>query len=101
MSYEPEAVRISTSSAIAGLLILGDQQFPGWEATVDGRTEPILTVDNALRGVYLPEGSHTVVFSYRALSIQAGAVASITALMALLLLCLIRRRPAARRDRRL
>jgi hypothetical protein len=101
VSYEPESVRISTSSAIAGLLVLGDQQFPGWEATVDGRAEPILTVDNALRGVYLPEGSHAVVFSYKPLSFQAGAVASITALMALLLLCLISRRPTVRREGRL
>src|SRR5262249_6994268 len=95
-SYEPENVRISTQSAVAGILILGDQQFPGWEATVDGHAEPTLTVDNALRGVYLPAGAHTVVFAYKPVSFEAGAVASIMAGAALLLLCLTGRRRTAR-----
>ena len=32
--------------------------FPGWQAQVDGAPAPILTVDHALRGVYLPAGAH-------------------------------------------
>ena len=92
VSYEPETVRISTQSAIPGLLILGDQQFPGWEVTVDGRTDPILTVDNALRGVYLPAGAHAVVFAYEPLSFKVGAAVSIAALSVLLLLFFVRRR---------
>jgi hypothetical protein len=86
VSYQPESVRISTQSAIAGLLILGDEQFPGWEVSVDGRTEPILTVDNALRGVYLPSGAHSVIFIYRPVTLQAGVLASFIALLLLAVL---------------
>jgi hypothetical protein len=96
VSYEPENVQISTRSAITGVLILSDQQFPGWEVSVDGQAEPILTADDALRGVYLPAGSHTVEFAYKPLTVQAGAAVSILGVVALVLLCVERRRPAAR-----
>jgi hypothetical protein len=99
VSYEPENVEISTQSAIAGVLILSDQQFPGWETTVDGEAEPILTVDNALRGVYLPAGSHSVVFAYKPLSFQTGAGVSIAGILALILLCLKRRRAVHEKGR--
>ena len=63
--YAPETVDIAARSAAAGVLVLADQAFPGWEATVDGQPAPILTVDHALRGVYLPAGAHTVRFTMR------------------------------------
>ncbi len=79
--YDPEAVDIAVSSPAAGVLILADQAFPGWEAAVDGQPAPILTADHALRGVYLPAGAHTVQFRYRPASFAWGAV--ITALTGL------------------
>ncbi|MGI8588914.1 MAG: YfhO family protein [Chloroflexia bacterium] len=71
--YEPEHVEITADSPAAGLLILSDQAFPGWEAAVDGRAAPIITVDHALRGVYLTAGSHRVTFDYRPASFAWGA----------------------------
>ena len=89
MKYEPETVQIATSSSIAGLLILSDEEFPGWVATVDGHEAPIVTADNALRSVYLPPGAHTVVFSYRPLAFQVGAVVSLAAFMLLSILAIL------------
>jgi hypothetical protein len=86
ISYQPETVQIATQSAAAGLLILDDEQFPGWEVSVDDRTEPILTVDNALRGVYLPSGAHTVEFVYKPFTSQVGALVSIAGLVLVILL---------------
>ncbi|MGI8588913.1 MAG: hypothetical protein ACR2M0_14705 [Chloroflexia bacterium] len=71
--YEPEHVEITADSPEAGLLILSDQAFPGWEAAVDGRPAPIITVDHALRGVYLGVGRHRVEFDYRPASFAWGA----------------------------
>ena len=65
VTYKPETVQVATTSQIAGLLMLGDEQFPGWEASVDGQPAPILTADEALRAVYVPAGSHTVTFIMR------------------------------------
>ncbi|HMA37443.1 MAG TPA: hypothetical protein VKY74_23520 [Chloroflexia bacterium] len=71
--YAPEQVAIGTASTSAGVLVLADQAFPGWEAQVDGGPAPILTVDHALRGVYLPAGAHQVRFTYHPLSLAGGA----------------------------
>jgi len=82
---QPEAVTIATQSPAAGLLVLADQAFPGWEARVDGQQQPILTADHALRAVYLPAGPHTVRFVYQPLSVTLGALGSSGGLLLLLL----------------
>src|SRR5207245_9800362 len=66
--YDPEDVVVSlpaTDDAQGGILVLSDQWYPGWTATVDGRPAPILRVDLALRGVELGPGGHTVEFRYQ------------------------------------
>ncbi len=52
------------------LLVLADTHFSGWTATVRSHADskaspaPVLRVNHAMRGVLLPEGPATVVFSY-------------------------------------
>ncbi len=82
-AYAPEQVTIATDSPAPGVLVLADQAFPGWEATVDGQAAPIVTADHALRGVYLPAGAHTVVFTYRPGSFVLGAGLSAAGLLGL------------------
>ncbi|HUS14938.1 MAG TPA: YfhO family protein [Chloroflexia bacterium] len=84
--YEHEAVAITTNSAAAGVLVLADQAFSGWTATVDGAPTPILTADHALRAVALPSGTHTVRFAYEPLAFTAGAAVSAGTLLVLLAL---------------
>jgi hypothetical protein len=95
--YAGETVEIATRSPAAGVLILADQAFPGWTATVDGTTTPIYTADHALRGVYVPAGSHAVRFAYAPLSFWLGAVLTGLAVLlsGALLLPLRRTRQAA------
>jgi hypothetical protein len=73
LDYQPEQVNISSTSPAPGLLLLSDQAFPGWVATVDGQPAPILTADHALRAVYVPAGHHTVRFAYQPGSFLLGA----------------------------
>ncbi len=84
--YDPETIEIATQSPAAGLLILSDQVFPGWEATVDTQPGAILPADHALRGVYVPAGAHTVRFQYSPRSFQWGALLTGVGLGLLLLL---------------
>jgi hypothetical protein len=95
-SYEPETVEISTGSSRPGILVLADQYFSGWQATVDGAPAAILPVDDALRGVYLPAGNHTVRFTYVPLSFWSGAIISIGALLGTLGLLVWNRRRRSR-----
>ena len=93
LSYEPETVEIATSSSIAGLLVLSDEEFPGWVATVDGHEAATITADNALRSVYLSPGAHTIVFSYRPLGFQIGVGLSIATATLLVILAIFFRSP--------
>ena len=95
--YAPEQVTITTASPAAGLLVLADQAFSGWEAALDGAPAPILTADHTLRAVYVPAGSHTVGFAYRPPAFAWGAAISGAALLGLIVLAGVPTRRRARR----
>ncbi len=44
------------------LLILFDQYYPTWHATIDGKETKIYLTDYAFRGVFVPKGKHKIVF---------------------------------------
>ncbi len=83
--YAPNQVRVRANAAAPGLLILSDAYSPDWRATVDGQPATVLRANYALRAVWLPEGSHEVIFSYRPRSFQAGLAISGATLLCLLL----------------
>jgi Bacterial membrane protein YfhO len=90
--YEPERVVVRASGS--GLLVLSDNWFPGWRASVDGREVPVERVDYLFRGVRLGPGEHTVEFRYRPLSWRLGWIVSLVSLavLALALIAGTRRR---------
>ena len=42
------------------MLVLSENNYPGWHAWVDGRETPIYSADIAFRGVILPAGTHRI-----------------------------------------
>jgi hypothetical protein len=64
--YEAQDVSVSVApSNPGGLLVLSDQWYPGWTATVDGKPAAILRGDVALRAVALSPGAHRIRFRYQ------------------------------------
>jgi hypothetical protein len=63
-----------------GYLVVADAAVTGWQATVDGRRVPITTVNNALQGVPVAAGSHSVVLRF----VTAGSTAGIAITIATL-----------------
>ena len=78
-SYAPEEITVDASTDAPGYLALTDTWYPGWEATVDGQTTPILRADLMFRAVRLPPGRHTVEFRYRPQSVRTGVWVSVAA----------------------
>lgn len=70
--HSPQNLTVEVQMGCAGLLVLADNWFPGWEAAVDGKPAPILVTDAALRGVVVPAGSHRVTMRYRPRSVLMG-----------------------------
>lgn len=80
---DPHVVEIDAVLDAPGLVVLADAFYPGWKATVDGRSAPILATNHLFRGVAVPAGRHRVRFAYRPRSVAVGAGISLAALTAL------------------
>jgi hypothetical protein len=81
-SYGNERAEVAVRARTSSLLVLTDVYFPGWKATVDGRSADIERVDYLLRGVRVPPGAHTVEFSYEPASWRIGWIISLLAILA-------------------
>ncbi len=89
----PDRLRLRVELESDGMLVVSDTDYPGWEATVDGREEPILRANLAFRAVALNAGRHEVEFRFRPSSARRGIMCSgVSALLALAMLVAARRR---------
>jgi Bacterial membrane protein YfhO len=75
--YADENVRIQVSTPRPVVLVLLDSYAPGWRAVLeDGRQLPIRRANGFVRSVVVPEGSHTIQFSYQTPYLIQGALTS-------------------------
>ncbi len=81
------------------MLVLSDNWYPGWKATVDGRDADVERVDYLFRGVRLGAGTHTVEFRYEPLSFRIGWIVSLIALLGLVAAVALGARRRARTGR--
>jgi hypothetical protein len=95
--YESDRVELRVSLSSAGLLVLADSIFPGWEATVDGASRPIVRTNRAMRGVHLLAGDHVVEFRYRPGTIWLGLIVSAGSILLLTIGVLYGARSTSRR----
>ncbi len=56
--------RVSGHVARGSWLVLADTHFTGWTATLNGADAPIVRVNGAFIGVWLPEGKHELLFEF-------------------------------------
>ncbi|MBN1889837.1 MAG: YfhO family protein [Thermoflexales bacterium] len=89
----PNHLELSTHLASAGLLVLSEVYYPGWQASVDGQPAQVLRADTTLRAVCLPAGSHSVRLDFWPRDLLAGALVSALSLCLVLGLVLVRHKP--------
>lgn len=61
--YSPNKIKLTTRNEHDGFLVLTDVYYSVWHATVDGFEKKMYITDYAFRGIVVPKGNHTVVFS--------------------------------------
>src|SRR5205823_3323642 len=84
--YRANEVRLEVQAPSAGVVVLKDSYFPGWQAWVDGQPSPVLRVDGLVRGVVVPTaGRHEVQVVYRPESFVRGIVLGALTLLLLVL----------------
>ncbi len=90
--HEPNYLRIEAQMECRGMVILSDTWFPGWRATVDGKSAKIERAYGMVRGVLVESGNHTIEMRYRPLSVYLGAALSLLA--AGIVIAGVRRKPS-------
>jgi hypothetical protein len=67
---------IGANSTSPGLLVIAQNFYPGWRATVNGVQSEILRVNYAQQGVLLPAGESRILLEFRPVSFMAGVSVS-------------------------
>jgi hypothetical protein len=80
-SYAADAVTIHTSADADAWLVLSDTYYPGWFASVDGQSTPLLRGDVLFRAVPVPAGEHSVEFHFEPVSVKLGLLISLAAML--------------------
>ncbi|MBL8232049.1 MAG: YfhO family protein [Bryobacterales bacterium] len=72
VSRSSDRIILSSDTECAGMLVVSETNYPGWEATVDGQHVRMWEPYGALRGVVVPAGKHRVEMRFRPRSVYAG-----------------------------
>lgn len=72
----PRKTVMNINSNQAGYLFIANTWYPGWHASVDGKSTPILHADFNFQAIPIPEGNHQVQITYSPASFTAGAFIS-------------------------
>jgi hypothetical protein len=78
---DPENLLIKVTTNKDAMLVLSDNDFPGWKAVVDGAAQQIYRANFSFRAVEVSAGSHEVRFEYDPPQLKQGGVLSIAALI--------------------
>lgn len=90
--YTPNEIEIVANAVKHELLFLSDRYYPGWKAYVDGKEVKILRANNFFRSIKLEPGEHKVRFVYDPLSLKIGFFISLSTILILFSIAIIRRR---------
>lgn len=81
----PTRLKVETRMQTAGLVVLTDLWDKGWRAYLDGQNVQVLRANNAVRGVVVQQGTHSLEFRYQPASVRWGVcvagLAGLTMLM--------------------
>jgi hypothetical protein len=78
----PDRLALEVDTDADGILVLSEIDYPGWQATVDGKDTPILRANTILRAVPVRAGVHRVEMVFRPWTVSLGLIISVLTLVA-------------------
>jgi hypothetical protein len=81
--WEPGIREFVVGSEAGGRFAMAEQFYPGWQATVDGSPTAIDRWSEVFQSVQIPGGQHRLVFQFHSAGLRAGALVSLFATLAL------------------
>ena len=85
IDYQPDTVKVGLAVTGNRLLILTDNYYDAWHASVDGQPTEIMRAYGTYRAVPVAAGDKEVVFTFRSSRYQTARVVSIVAVVYLLM----------------
>jgi hypothetical protein len=82
--YTPQEVVIEVDTDEPGWVVLTDAWYPGWEATINGRSVPVEIAYHAYRAVKVDPGQHTITMQFRPASWEWGRLITILSVLGVL-----------------
>jgi len=83
--YQPNELIYKSSSHLPQVALFSEMYYPnGWKATIDGKEFEIFRANYVLRALYIPAGTHQIVFKFEPEVIQQGGSISLISFIAFL-----------------
>jgi hypothetical protein len=98
LHHTPDRVVLDVTASRDAFLVLADNHYDGWRATLYGEELEIVLANHTFRGVTVPAGRHTLEFEFRPRDLYAGMYITLAGLVLLAgygILLLVRMRRAA------
>lgn len=70
--HDPDRLVVRTTASRPALLVVSDNWYRDWHATVDGAEAPVHLTNHTFRGVVVPQGTHTVELVFRSRELRLG-----------------------------
>ncbi len=87
-NYQPNKLEYQSNNKADGFAVFSEVYYPkGWNITIDGNPAEMIEVNYTLRGLNIPAGNHTIVFSFEPEVVKTGGTISlIVSIVALLVI---------------
>lgn len=96
----PGDIRMSVTRATPGYVLVNQNDYPGWRATVDGRGRDVLRANSTYMAVRVPAGTSRVEFRFRPTSVLIGMILTLGTLVAGIAVLILDRWRTGQRRRR-
>ncbi len=77
---QPEHLIVRLESPTSRILVFSETFIPGWEATLDGQPIEIWRANAYYQAVWVPAGTHEIVFRYQPVAFRLGLTIALIAL---------------------
>jgi hypothetical protein len=84
VEHEPDRVVVRTTASREALLVVADNWYGDWTATIGGRRVPVHRTNHTFRGIVVPAGTHSVELVFRSSELLAGLYVHLTGIALLL-----------------
>ena len=89
-TVQPNKLEYTSNNKNEGFAVFSEMYYSkGWKATINGKEQPIYRVDYTLRGLKVPAGNHTILFTFEPEVVKTGStIALLSSILVGLLLIL-------------